>query len=479
MKKNIIILIIISISYSSFSQNYFKLILGGEKTPTVGYNFIKTDDGNFIISGMKSHYTDIDTTYAAYLTKISSQGEIILEKDSILEDTSLLHREITKGSDGHFWVYTNKKLQENLEEIFSFIFSEYDKDFNRLKMFEMKIPDSLYFHYYGVRFNTTVRNYNNQLIWADNACVKGKWDYYGFIYKFNTDGDSLNFITEHYTKYHDVDIYDDKTFYVTKECSEFPYNTIDKINMDDLTIDSSYHTVNLTGHDLMDEPAYIEFISDTTYAFFGIDIEDQKQNVLIVDTAFNVLNSTAYGGDYQTFMAQNKGLAISNDKNIFTVINPPWLAENYVITKLDKDLNILWERFFPIEGGKWLHSIEATNDGGCAILGEIIKWDKFHIIFLKTDENGNISSTNDNNEKTLKELIIYPNPSTTNLNIRTAVQRIGGEFIMYDITGKQILQQKITQAITSINTSNLPSGTYIYKYIHKAKEIESGKWVKK
>jgi len=57
------------------------------------------------------------------------------------------------------------------------------------------------------------------------------------------------------------------------------------------------------------------------------------------------------------------------------------------------------------------------------------------------------------------------------------MQRIGGKFIMYDITGKQLLQQKITQAITTVNTGNLPSGTYIYKYIHKAKEIESGKWV--
>jgi len=79
----------------------------------------------------------------------------------------------------------------------------------------------------------------------------------------------------------------------------------------------------------------------------------------------------------------------------------------------------------------------------------------------------------------VSELILYPNPGTSQLNIRTAVQRIGGIFTMYDISGKQVFQQNITQSITQINTEHLPAGAYIYNYVHEGKEIENGKWVKK
>ncbi len=58
------------------------------------------------------------------------------------------------------------------------------------------------------------------------------------------------------------------------------------------------------------------------------------------------------------------------------------------------------------------------------------------------------------------------------------MQRIGGEFTIYDISGKHVFMQKITQAITPINTNDLPSGAYIYNYFYEGKEIESGKWIK-
>jgi len=50
---------------------------------------------------------------------------------------------------------------------------------------------------------------------------------------------------------------------------------------------------------------------------------------------------------------------------------------------------------------------------------------------------------------------------------------------MFDISGKQILSQTINQANTRINTANLPSGIYIYRYTLNNKIIETGKWVKK
>ena len=62
------------------------------------------------------------------------------------------------------------------------------------------------------------------------------------------------------------------------------------------------------------------------------------------------------------------------------------------------------------------------------------------------------------------------------LNIRTALQNARIE--IYDLTGKVVYNQEITDNITSITTTSWPSGTYIWKVISNGREAESGKWIK-
>ena len=86
------------------------------------------------------------------------------------------------------------------------------------------------------------------------------------------------------------------------------------------------------------------------------------------------------------------------------------------------------------------------------------------------DENDNFSET-----KT------YPNPGKDVLNIRTAVtmwQPYNARIEIYDLSGKLIHNQQITDNITSITTTSWPSGTYIWKVMANGKEAESGKWIK-
>jgi hypothetical protein len=64
------------------------------------------------------------------------------------------------------------------------------------------------------------------------------------------------------------------------------------------------------------------------------------------------------------------------------------------------------------------------------------------------------------------------------LNIRTAIQSLGGKFYLFDINGKLIFQKTISDRFTQINTNTLSTGTYIYSYIYKNKEVGSGKWIK-
>ena len=80
----------------------------------------------------------------------------------------------------------------------------------------------------------------------------------------------------------------------------------------------------------------------------------------------------------------------------------------------------------------------------------------------------------DENEESLFK--VYPNPGKDVLNIRTGLQNACIK--IYDLSGKLIHNQEITDNITSITTTSWPSGTYIWKVIANGKVTESGTWVK-
>ena len=70
----------------------------------------------------------------------------------------------------------------------------------------------------------------------------------------------------------------------------------------------------------------------------------------------------------------------------------------------------------------------------------------------------------------------YPNPGGNTLNIRTALPNAYVE--VYDLSGKLIHHQEITDETTSINAENWASGSYVWKVVSNGKEAENGKWIK-
>ena len=79
-------------------------------------------------------------------------------------------------------------------------------------------------------------------------------------------------------------------------------------------------------------------------------------------------------------------------------------------------------------------------------------------------------------------ITVYPNPSGNTLNIRTALQNSCVE--VYDLTGKLVCNQEITENIASINAESWPSGVYVWKVYTTGVSTgsttlaETGKWVK-
>ena len=74
--------------------------------------------------------------------------------------------------------------------------------------------------------------------------------------------------------------------------------------------------------------------------------------------------------------------------------------------------------------------------------------------------------------------VAYPNPGSDVMNIRTGLKN--AILTIYDINGRKIHEQEITDEVTSIDASKWQSGTYIWKLkTENGKlKVEEGKWVK-
>ncbi|MBL7740982.1 MAG: PD40 domain-containing protein [Chitinophagaceae bacterium] len=93
---------------------------------------------------------------------------------------------------------------------------------------------------------------------------------------------------------------------------------------------------------------------------------------------------------------------------------------------------------------------------------------------------------NDARNLTVKEKVTttqvrtFPNPFLTDVIIEMNSEPGDGTiFLLFDLTGKQLKQQRVTSTKTSIQLSGLPAATYIYQVIDgKKRVIASGKLVK-
>ena len=79
------------------------------------------------------------------------------------------------------------------------------------------------------------------------------------------------------------------------------------------------------------------------------------------------------------------------------------------------------------------------------------------------------------------EISVYPNPGSNILSIRTALQNASIE--IYDLSGKLIHKQEITDSVTSINAEGWAAGAYVWKVYTGVSTssttlAETGKWIK-
>ncbi len=76
-------------------------------------------------------------------------------------------------------------------------------------------------------------------------------------------------------------------------------------------------------------------------------------------------------------------------------------------------------------------------------------------------------------------LSAFPNPTSDFLTLRIDGDFVGGlDYAMYDISGKEIMQQRIGSSETSIDMQSLPPATYFVRVTKDKNELKTFKIVK-
>ena len=216
------------------------------------------------------------------------------------------------------------------------------------------------------------------------------------------------------------------------------------------------------------------------------EIDDNLDNSTELLPIVNYIErGTPYDDETQPF---NNGIILRDDNTLIYVQN--WNADVYykntdswvVIEHLDENFETISEMYYTSgEDGNYIevNSIVPTKNEDLLLVGHAnsLNGDKSWNFVTKFPASAfvNIEEAHANN---LHLAVAYPNPGGDVLNIRTGLRN--ATLQVYDMQGRIIHQQIITDEVTSIDASKWNSGTYIWKLTINNEQltIEEGKWVK-
>ena len=161
---------------------------------------------------------------------------------------------------------------------------------------------------------------------------------------------------------------------------------------------------------------------------------------------------------------------VAPDSLLFFACNYDLNNKPYCIIEcLNEDLDTISTLYY----GNKIRSLRSTEDGDLYVTTykSVAKFPATVFGF----EPDNIEEAHAHN---LHLAVAYPNPGGDVLNIRTGLRN--ATLQVYDMQGRIVYQQIITDEVTSIDASKWNSGTYIWKLkIENGKlKVEEGKWVK-
>lgn len=156
-----------------------------------------------------------------------------------------------------------------------------------------------------------------------------------------------------------------------------------------------------------------------------------------------------------------------------------------LIVKLTADGSLVWQREHNTAttntSDSYIYDIRVTSDGGfiCSGFGTSPQ----EMWLLKLDSLGCAdtacalaTTVEETKEISFGDFKVYPNPAHSFITVELQHPISVVSFKLIDLTGKQVLTQKLNTSYTQINIHELPRGIYFYELISE-KERYSGKLV--
>lgn len=258
---------------------------------------------------------------------------------------------------------------------------------------------------------------------------------------------------------------------------KFPKDTIYVVAFNDIitTPDSGFLTVGTSSFSNTSSPNYrpngnmgiVKFDKDRNIqwhrAFGGSGTDNGRAIIQTSDGGYAAIGiSSSIGYD----VTENKG------------------GLDYFIVKISNGGSLEWSKSIGGNRDEWGHDLVQANDGSLVLAGatqsnnngdvpQHNSGDKYWIV--KLGDSTLVSSVGKIGKQ---DFTIYPSLVEDLLNIRTSESLLNANLSIFNIEGKAITSQKLSNSFTSINISNYPAGIYFVQLI-KNKEIAIEKFMKK
>lgn len=217
--------------------------------------------------------------------------------------------------------------------------------------------------------------------------------------------------------------------------------------------------------------------------------EEKQYYVVCIDTLNAVHFYREYGNNNIHDLPLKEALSIKNNSIFVTSFSIPNIYVQYFpsdtnrifVQKMDTSFNVQWERKLGWGAYHIQYGIEATNDGGCVVLGSVYDSDTMNlrhdIVLFKLDENGNITG-----KQELKEMAssvkIFPNPGEKYFYIEATPDMEA--LLAYDKGGRKIFQKKLMEGRNKIDMTSFAKGVYFFQILNAQGQVaNSAKWIKK
>ena len=154
-----------------------------------------------------------------------------------------------------------------------------------------------------------------------------------------------------------------------------------------------------------------------------------------------------------------------------------------VLEHLNLELDTISTLYYGVDNGMYdfPYNVRKTNDGGVVIVHisrDLYNGDFYSYITKFPASAFGFVSIEEAHAHNLHLAVAYPNPGGDVMNIRTGLRN--ATLQVYDMQGRIIHQQIITDEVTSVDSSKWNSGTYIWKLTVNNEQltVEEGKWIK-